>query len=320
MKKIKFDPITIALILGFTCYLMFALPLVLVDGNNVFSFSLLFGIGATKIAPLLYFTFVLIFISPILLILRKYYSEMPSLVMVLNVLSGILLLLSADFSKSSFGESEVLISAWSIIFSCLLFSSSLILLIVASNKNQYSVYDIVESAMLIALAIGLDLPSLKIQLGANGGSVSFTMIPLFILALRQGPIKGLLGCGVVYGFITCVLDNWGLFSFPFDYLLGYGSIAIMGFFNKFILTDGSNKISFKGVCFIFIGSILAISGRLLSSTLSGIIFYEMETFWASLLYNAIYILPSGAIVIISLIVLYKPLLLINSLINKKFSK
>ncbi|MFA5283636.1 MAG: energy-coupled thiamine transporter ThiT [Bacilli bacterium] len=320
MKKIKFDPVIVSIVLGFSCYLMFFLPLIVVGGADVFSFSLLFGISGTKIAPLLYFTFTLILVSPILLILKKYYAQMPFLVMVLNILAGIMLILSVDFTKSSFGETEIMLSSWSIVFSCALFVSSLILLIIASNNNQYSVYDIVESAMLIALAIGLDLPSLKIQLGANGGSISFTMIPLFILALRQGPVKGLLGCGIVYGFITCILDNWGLFSFPFDYLLGYGSIAIMGFFNKLIFAEDNKKMTIKGICFIVLGSVLAITGRLLSSTLSGIIFYEMKSFWDSLIYNAIYILPSGAIVIISLIALYKPLLLINSIINKRFSK
>ena len=245
---------------------------------------------------------------------------MAFLVMVSNILAGILLLLSVDFSRSSFGETDIILSSWSIVFSCALFISSLILLIIATRDNQYSIYDIVESAMLVALAIGLDLPSLKIQLGANGGSISFTMIPLFILALRQGPVKGLLGCGVVYGFITCILDNWGLFSFPFDYLLGYGSIAIVGFFNKLIFAENNRKVTIKGICFIVLGSMLAITGRLLSSTLSGIIFYEMQTFWDSLIYNAIYILPSGAIVIASLIALYKPLLLINNIINKRISK
>lgn len=320
MKRNKFDPVIIPIIIGFTCYLMFFLPLIIVDGANVFSLSLLFGINNMQIAPLLYFTFSLVLISPILLILRKYYTQMAFLVMVSNILAGILLLLSVDFSRSSFGETDIILSSWSIVFSCALFISSLILLIIATRDNQYSIYDIVESAMLVALAIGLDLPSLKIQLGANGGSISFTMIPLFILALRQGPVKGLLGCGVVYGFITCILDNWGLFSFPFDYLLGYGSIAIVGFFNKLIFAENNRKVTIKGICFIVLGSMLAITGRLLSSTLSGIIFYEMQTFWDSLIYNAIYILPSGAIVIASLIALYKPLLLINNIINKRISK
>ena len=70
------------------------------------------------------------------------------------------------------------------------------------KKSFLSVKEMVEMALLISLAIILDLDGLKISLGANGGSIGFTMLPLFILALRHGYIKSLIGIGLVYGITT----------------------------------------------------------------------------------------------------------------------
>ena len=55
------------------------------------------------------------------------------------------------------------------------------LIFVLNSENEFQVRDIAEMAMLIAIAIGLDLPGLKIRVGVNGGSISFTMVPLLIL-------------------------------------------------------------------------------------------------------------------------------------------
>ena len=69
----------------------------------------------------------------------------------------------------------------------------------------FSVRDIAEIAILVALALGLD--KLKISVGATGGSVNFAMFPLFVIALRHGPFKGFIAGGIVYGLISCLLDE-----------------------------------------------------------------------------------------------------------------
>lgn len=167
--------------------------------------------------------------------------------------------------------------------------------------------EIVESGMLIALAIILDLPFLKFRVGENGGSISFTMVPLFILALRVGPLKGFIGCGIVYGVITCLTDGWGFMYFPFDYLLGYGSIAIAGFFKNRIFKAST---TFKGIMWSTLAVVLALIGRIISSSISSMVFYEFKLIPA-LIYNITYIIPSGVLTIDLIAVLYKPLLKIN---------
>ena len=189
------------------------------------------------------------------------------------------------------------------------FIYSLLLIYILNDENEFSVRDIVETAMLIALAIGLDLPGVKIRIGVNGGSISFTMLPLMILALRLGSFKGFIGTGLVYGAITCTLDGWGMQYFLFDYLLAYGSIAIIGIFAPIIYRkDG--KYPWFNLIFVVVGITLACAARLLFATLSGVIFYETG-FVESLAYNALYILPSGGACLAAMLLLFKPLLIVH---------
>lgn len=172
---------------------------------------------------------------------------------------------------------------------------------------KYSMKDIVESAMLVAMAIVLDLKGLKLSLFPGGGSISLTMLPLFILAIRMGPIKGFIGIGIIYAFLACLKDGYGFEFLPFDYILGFGSIAIFGFFRKQILD--SEKIG-KGILFICLGALISTILRLAFSTISGMIIAGYD-FVGSLVYNATYIPLSGAVSLAILLVLYKPLLIVN---------
>jgi len=173
---------------------------------------------------------------------------------------------------------------------------------------KMTVREITETAMLIAIAIILDQPLLKFKVGANGGSISLTMIPLFILALRVGPLKSFISIGIVYSFLSCVSDGEPFYSLPFDYALGYGSIALAGLFNKQIMT---NKPTIKGAVFMLISVVVACIGRLISSSISSVIFYGV-TFIQGIIYNALYIGPACMVVGVVLLLLYNPIVKINN--------
>lgn len=145
---------------------------------------------------------------------------------------------------------------------------------------RLTINDITEIAILVAFAVILDLPGLKIKLSAGPGSISLTMVPLILLALRFNAFKSFIGIGVVYGLITNIIDGYGFITFPLDYLLGYGSLALISFFRP----DKYTKLTFKRILFISLGIILGGAFRVLFSTLSGILLYSY-TFIASLLYN-----------------------------------
>lgn len=180
------------------------------------------------------------------------------------------------------------------------------------DKKQtfvFSVKDIVEIAIFVALAFIFDLPFLKVTIGQNGGSISISMLPLFIIALRKGWFKGFIAAGIAYGLLTCLFDGYGIITYPFDYLLGFGSISVAAFFRKFIFND-EYKVTGKGILFIVISVVVVCVLRTGAATLSGMILYKLN-FVSSLIYNLTYLLPSFGIVLALLLILYRQLLVVE---------
>lgn len=174
----------------------------------------------------------------------------------------------------------------------------------------FTTKDIVEIAMLVAIAVALDLPFFKITIGANGGSISLSTLPLLILSYRKGIFKGFIGTGIVYGLLTCFIDGWGIQTYPFDYLLGFGSLSIVGLFSELVFPKKANTYTLKGIIFLIISIMLATFLRLCFAIISGNLFYELDLV-GSFIYNITYILPSSGIILILLIILYKPILSVN---------
>ena len=97
----------------------------------------------------------------------------------------------------------------------------------------FNINDIAEIAILCSLAIVLD-QFCKIPLGATGGSINLSMLPLYIIALRHGWFKGFIGGGIIYAITTCIIDGYGFQFFPLEYFVAYGSVGILGIFANFI--------------------------------------------------------------------------------------
>ncbi len=178
------------------------------------------------------------------------------------------------------------------------------------KKSILSVREMVEMAMLVAIAILLDLDFLKITINADGGSISLTLLPLLVLAFRHGPLKGFIAAGVVYGFITCLLDGHGFGTFPLDYLLGYGSVGVAGFFRHLAFNKNpDDPIRVRNYVFLTLAVLSSVLLTLSFWTLSGIVYWGVP-FWGSVVYNSV-ILVSGAIVLTVLYFIYYPLVMIN---------
>lgn len=179
----------------------------------------------------------------------------------------------------------------------------------SSGATKMSTKDIAEDGILIALAFVLNF--VKLPIATGGGSVNFQMLPLFIIALRHGPYQGLVCSGLVYGLLTCLTDGYGFVTFPFDYLIGFGSAAIVGFFAPLIL-NGKDNYNVKGELFLFAAVVLSTLMRFVGSTVSSMVVYGYNL-EAAALYNAIYIPVSGAIAGAVIMLAYGPLLKINKL-------
>lgn len=181
----------------------------------------------------------------------------------------------------------------------------------------FSVRDMVEIALLCALAIVLD-KFVKISIGATGGSINIAMFPLFIIALRHGPFKSLIAGGVIYGLISCLLDGYGFNTYPLEYFLAFGSVAILGFFGKEInrnLSFDNVKNSVRIYAILVLCIILCSVIRLIGATCDTLLIYNVDneyTFFTALMYNASYIFPSSALVMLIMCVILPYIKVINN--------
>ncbi len=247
--------------------------------------------------------------------LGKFHKNFVIVAVLLFLIGGITMILAKDiFANAMCLVTELAYSTHDVYFCYVLpiialFVGAFFALVLGANKDTFTIGDLTEMGMLVAIAVALNFIKI-VQLGASGGSVNFQMLPLFILALRRGPLKGFIGAGVVYGLITCLTDGYGIATFPFDYLLGIGSCCILGFFQPLIFGKDQNTYNVKGEIFLFIGAALASFFRFVGGCASSMIIYGYNI-QGAMAYNALYVFISGAIAIAIIMAIYGPFLKIN---------
>lgn len=156
------------------------------------------------------------------------------------------------------------------------------------DNFTFKLRDITEIGILCGLAIVLDT-FIKIPVfPGTGGSVSIAMIPLIYIALHRGWFKGFIAGGIIFGLITCLIDGYGFITYPLDYLLGFGSVAIIGLFRSLIVSE---KLTFKNYAFFALAILACITVRFFASLVSGMLIYELN-FVDSAIYQLSYIGPT----------------------------
>ncbi len=173
------------------------------------------------------------------------------------------------------------------------------------KKSFLSVQEMVEMSLLLALAVVLDIAGIKI------GHASFTMVPLFILAYRHGFVKSFIIIAIAFSIINLLTDGYGFSPLVLllDYSLAYGSISIASLFTKLIFNK--SKKHYINLIWMVVSIVIPCALRLFFSTLSGVINYETP-FIASLEYNFLANIGwDSLLAIITLVVLYPTLLVIN---------
>ena len=202
--------------------------------------------------------------------------------------------------------------SWGSAANLLLLAIEFLCLISVSSFSNQSVKGIAEDAILIAAAFVLNL--ITIFKAPTGGSINLQMLPLMLIALRRGPLTGFICGGVIYGLLTCISDGYGFATFPFDYLIGFGSVAILGLFKPLILPEDPNKGSLiKSELFLLLGGVLATLVRFIGGTTSSMVIYDYPLV-AAMQYNLIYVTVSGAIALVALMLLFPAI----KIINKRF--
>lgn len=156
-----------------------------------------------------------------------------------------------------------------------------------------------EAAIAVALAFVLGL--IKVFQMPFGGSISLEMIPLILLALRQGPFVGVVA-GAAYGLLNLAVEPFVVHPVQvlFDYPLAFGALGLAGFFQPTI----------RGAV---IGTVVAVLARFACHFVSGVVFFASyapegwNPYLYSAAYNGAYLVPSLVIALVVVVVLLRAL-------------
>ena len=170
------------------------------------------------------------------------------------------------------------------------------------TNQQTTVRRLVESAILVALASVLSL--LKLAELPYGGSVTCaSMLPILIVAYRNGPLWGL-GAGLVFSVVQLVTD-----LSVFSWVTGWQSVlavALLDFVLAFIVSGLGGifrKENRTQATALIYGALLVSGLRFLCHFLSGVTVWReisIPTNAAvafSLIYNATYMIPETVILV-----------------------
>lgn len=171
---------------------------------------------------------------------------------------------------------------------------------------------LIEVAMFTAFAFVLDLlPFLKFKVWPQGGSISFAMIPLFIIAFRWG-IKGGLLSGFLYGVLQWTLGTPYVLH-PVQAVLDYGvAFTVIGFagvFAPYVQQALKQAKTKKFITLVILGVFLGAGLRFVAHYLAGVIFFGssidgMNAWVFSLIYNGSFMLPVAIINIVAVSLLF----------------
>jgi thiamine transporter len=156
-----------------------------------------------------------------------------------------------------------------------------------------------EAALAVALAFVLGL--IKVFQMPFGGSISLEMVPLILLALRQGPWVGIVA-GAAYGLLDLAIEPFIVHPVQvvFDYPLAFGVLGLAGFFQPTV----------RGA---ILGTVVAVLARFLCHFISGVVFFASyapegwNPYLYSAAYNAAYLVPSLVIALIAVVALLRAL-------------
>lgn len=165
--------------------------------------------------------------------------------------------------------------------------------------NSKKILFLVEVSIFTALALLLDILPLSFKIWAQGGSISFAMIPVFIVAFRWG-LKGGLLSGFLWGMLQ-IATGTATILYPLQGFIDYGiAFTVIGFAGVFAgkvqeaVKDGRTKVY---LTYITAGVLLGSVLRFLAHFTAGVVFFgsaiEGQSVWQySLLYNISYMFPS----------------------------
>ena len=168
---------------------------------------------------------------------------------------------------------------------------------------------LVEIALSAALAAVLSMLAVRLPINIAGGSVSFAMVPVLVLALRRGLVPGLIA-GTLFGFTDLLIEPYFVapIQVALDYPIAYAALGLAGLGAPlYRRLRASSAVAATAVVLGF--TVLGGAGRFLAAWTSGIVFFGAnapagQPVWLySLVYNASYIVPSMVMSAVAVLVI-----------------
>lgn len=162
----------------------------------------------------------------------------------------------------------------------------------------------------IFAAIGFILDQIKFSIWAQGGSVSFVMLPIILIAIRWGLTAGLIN-GLLIGIINILIDpyvvHWA--QALLDYFFAFTFVGFAAIIRKPVLDGVASNNKNKIATFIVIGAIIGGLLRFICHTLAGAIFFaeyagDQNAWIYSIAYNSSYMVPATILTAIAAALLF----------------
>ena len=139
--------------------------------------------------------------------------------------------------------------------------------------KNFKLVAMIEAAFFAAFAFILDLlPSIQL---APWMSISFAMVPIFILSFRWGVKVGLLS-GFLWGLLQVVLGNayyLAPIQFLIEYFLAFAFVGCAGLFYKTIQTHFQTGAKKKALLWVIIATFVGSLARYFWHFVAGVVFW-----------------------------------------------
>jgi len=160
------------------------------------------------------------------------------------------------------------------------------------------VLTLVEIALTIALSAVLSLIAVRMPINVAGGTISFAMLPILVLALRRGLLPALIA-GIGFGAIDYLIEPFfvAYAQVALDYGVAFAAVGLAGLGAPLYRRAVQRSLA-AGVATAIPWILLGGVGRFAAAWTSGVIFFGSnapagQPVWLySAVYNLSYIVPS----------------------------
>lgn len=147
-------------------------------------------------------------------------------------------------------------------------------------RKSFKLQTLLEIAIFAALAMLLDLlPSIKIH---PSMSISFAMIPIFIIAFRWGVRAGFIS-GFIWGILQISIgDAWILTPLQafIEYFIAFSFVGFAGLFSNKIKVNLLKHDKKTAIFYVVIAVIIGAAARYFWHFVAGVVFFSEYAFEA----------------------------------------